>query len=73
MLRAVQSLHRCGYIHCDIKPENFVLSQNEDDITLIDYGLCHSVDEIEEYSEDNTERIVSDVIFLILSVPYFGF
>lgn len=59
MLRAVQSLHKCGYIHWDIKPENFVLSQDEDDITLVDYGLCHSVEEIDQYSEDNTERMVS--------------
>ena len=59
MLRAVQSVHKYGYIYWDIKPENFVLSQNEDDITLVDYGLCHSVEEIDQYSEDNTERMVS--------------
>ncbi|CAI2362088.1 unnamed protein product [Moneuplotes crassus] len=41
MIDAIECLHKCGYIHCDIKSENFIVSQDMDTITLIDYGLCH--------------------------------
>lgn len=36
-IRAVSSLHAAGYIHCDIKPENFVWKNGK--IWLVDYGF----------------------------------
>eukprot|EP01084_Bolivina_argentea_P174314 301960_1 len=39
MLYCLESLHACGYIHNDIKPENFLLN-NTGKIYLIDFGLA---------------------------------
>ena len=39
MLHCVEGLHSCGYVHNDIKPENFLLD-SEGKIHLIDYGLA---------------------------------
>lgn len=39
MLHAVQALHEHGYLHRDIKPDNFMFDQ-EGKIFLIDLGLC---------------------------------
>ena len=43
MISRVEFLHSRGFIHCDIKPENFALSFNKDNsdftVYLIDFGL----------------------------------
>lgn len=39
MLRCIEGLHRCGYIHNDVKPENFLLD-SDGKIYLIDLGLA---------------------------------
>lgn len=39
MLRAVRSLHHRGYIHRDIKPDNFMFDERGK-VYLIDLGLC---------------------------------
>lgn len=44
MLRCIQQIHSLGYVHCDIKPENFVFAstnQDEKNIVLIDFGMVH--------------------------------
>lgn len=46
MLCRIEFLHRMGYIHCDIKPANFLMGQpgsrNENNLFLIDFGLSRS-------------------------------
>ena len=38
MLEAVQAFHKCGFIHNDIKPENFLLKPPHD-VKIIDFGF----------------------------------
>ena len=42
MISRIEFLHSRGFIHCDIKPENFVFDKdnNSSTIYLIDYGLA---------------------------------
>ncbi|CAI2362325.1 unnamed protein product [Moneuplotes crassus] len=56
MIDAVESLHKCGYIHCDIKSENFVVSPDMKTIILIDYGLCHRFKEREAIYQIFTQK-----------------
>ena len=39
LVEAVHSIHRMGFIHRDIKPDNIVLSR-DGHVKLIDFGLC---------------------------------
>ena len=39
MIECVESLHSLGYIHRDIKPDNFRVSYNGK-VKIIDFGLC---------------------------------
>ncbi|KRZ18160.1 Tau-tubulin kinase 1 [Trichinella zimbabwensis] len=42
MIEALRDLHKRHYLHCDVKPSNFVIGRNGDSkiIYLVDYGLC---------------------------------
>lgn len=55
LLDRVEVLHRCGFIHRDIKPNNFVLGEQNSDqehlVYLIDFGLS------KRYEDHNGEHI----------------
>lgn len=34
----VQYVHSCGYVHCDIKPDNFCFSSDFERLVLVDFG-----------------------------------
>ena len=38
MLDTIQELHKVGFIHKDIKPENFRILNNK--VVIIDFGLA---------------------------------
>ncbi|WVM93352.1 phosphotransferase [Halopseudomonas pachastrellae] len=40
LLRAVGKLHQRNLIHCDIKPDNLLLGDDER-LRLLDFGLCY--------------------------------
>jgi casein kinase 1 len=40
MISCLKTFHGKGYIHRDMKPQNFVIDQKSNDIYLIDYGLA---------------------------------
>ena len=43
-LKAVQKMHKCNYIHLDIKHENIVFSDStEQEIKVIDFGLAENI------------------------------
>lgn len=43
MILAINSLHKIGYIHRDLKPDNFLLS-SKGHVKLADMGLCKKLD-----------------------------
>lgn len=47
MTKSIQDMHKMGYIHLDVKPDNIVVSRLKGNkLYLIDYGIS------EEYMED---------------------
>lgn len=42
LLEAVAYIHKHGIIHNDLKPENILISRANDDVKLLDFGLCNS-------------------------------
>lgn len=44
MVIRLETLHKAGFVHCDLKPDNILISADPEDqeIYLIDFGLAHS-------------------------------
>jgi serine/threonine protein kinase len=51
IIKILKYIHEKGLIHRDIKPDNFVLSQDGKDIYIIDFGLCR------KYKDDTGKHI----------------
>ncbi len=42
LLNRFETLHKLGYVHCDLKPDNFLIGRGEkvNQIYMIDFGLA---------------------------------
>jgi serine/threonine protein kinase len=56
ILEILKKVHKYGYIHRDIKPDNFLLSMDNKQIFIIDFGLC------KEYKRENKEKKSKNLI-----------
>ena len=48
LIESLKALHRAGWIHCDIKPENIAKRKSDGRLVLIDYGSAHKIEETED-------------------------
>lgn len=58
-IEILESLHKCGVVHCDIKPSNFLINQKKyGGFVLIDYGLssCWKVPGTNSHIEQKTSN-----------------
>ena len=42
IMDGIEYIHNAGYVHQDIKPENFMIDPRTDNVYFIDFGLAHS-------------------------------
>ena len=40
MLNGLDYIHSKGYMHRDVKPENFIINPRTMDLRMIDFGTC---------------------------------
>ena len=63
MIPAIHSVHRMGYVHCDLKPENmYVVASNPPVFRCIDYGSA--------VSEGSTQIISSSYKYAAPQIPF---
>ncbi|XP_040367474.1 mitogen-activated protein kinase kinase kinase 20-like [Rosa chinensis] len=54
LLEGIRHIHKCCYVHCDLKPHNILVVENEDDdvyrlvAKVADLGLAKKKDEVQD-------------------------
>jgi serine/threonine protein kinase len=69
VLRALAGIHRAGYMHCDIKPENIMLLEDghPENVCLIDFGSARRLNENKYFDIQSLWYRAPEVI---CGVPY---
>ena len=64
MLDCLKQMHRAGYIHQDVKPDNFMISQDDHKVRILDMGL------VMEFKRDGNHKSLGKYGFQ--GTPHFG-
>ena len=48
---ALEHAHGNGIIHRDVKPDNIIVSSNEEDATLVDFGIALTADDVKKLTK----------------------
>ena len=60
IIEILSFIHECGVIHCDVKPENFMIKDEK--IYLIDFGVSALVDGLEDGDEMNITSEIKQLV-----------
>ena len=57
MLQCLEQMHKAGYIHQDVKPDNFMIELNDHRVRILDMGL------VMEYMKDGKHKALHNYGF----------
>lgn len=66
---AVSELHRCGIAHCDIKPENVLLTSNNDP-KLCDFNLSKFIEKADNFVRGGSKPYAAPELFKFEEVDF---